>query len=77
MNIGLYFLRVLLPVGVVTIVPLVIVANIATKLDASFANLVIVTLMSMIVTVAVIAIWGLTPSERKNIIQTITNKIKR
>ena len=77
MHIGLYCLRVLLPVGVVTIIPLAIVANISANLDASFGNLVIVTLISMFITITVIAIWGLTPSERKSIIQTITNKIKR
>jgi Na+-driven multidrug efflux pump len=77
MHIGLYCLRVLLPIGVVTIIPLAIVANISANLDASFGNLVIVTLISMFITITVIAIWGLTPSERKSIIQTITNKIKR
>ena len=77
MHIGLYCLRVLLPIGVVTIIPLAIVANISANLDASFGNLVIVTLISMFITITVIAIWGLTPSERKSIMQTITNKIKR
>ncbi len=76
MDVGMYCVRVLSPVLMTTIVPALVVATIAMRLDASFVNLVIVTLVSVVVTTATIAICGLTASERKSIIQTIKTKIK-
>ena len=76
MDVGMYCVRVLSPVLMTTIVPALVVATIAMRLDASFVNLVIVTLVSVVITTATIAICGLTASERKSIIQTIKTKIK-
>lgn len=77
MDVALYCRRVLLPVGLTTIIPSIIVAGIAARMNSSFVNLVVITLISIIVTGATIAICGLTDSERKSIIQTIKDKIRR
>lgn len=77
MSIGMYCRHVLLPIGIVTIIPFVLVSCIAENIEMSFINLVLVTLISMVITIVVIAIWGLTSSERKNILQTVTEKLKR
>ena len=76
MDVGMYCMRVLFPVLVTTIVPALAVAAIAVRLDDSFVNLVLVTLVSTVVTTLTIAACGLTTSERKSIIQTIKTKIK-
>ena len=75
MDVALYCRCVLLPIGVTTVIPSIIVAGVSLKMASSFVNLVVVTLISIVVTCITIAIFGLTDSERKSIVRTIKDKI--
>lgn len=75
MDVALYCRCVLLPIGVTTVIPSIIVAGVSLNMASSFVNLVVVTLISIVVTCITIAIFGLTDSERKSIVRTIKDKI--
>lgn len=77
MDVALYCRNVLLPIGVTTAIPSIIVTGLSLKMTSSFVNLVFVTLISSVITCITIAIFGLTDSERRSVVKTIKDKIRK
>lgn len=72
-----YIRLVILPVVVVTVLPLILSSAIICYMDASFLRLCVTLIVCTITTASTVMFGGLTSSERIRVVQTVKNKLIR